>query len=69
MVSHQGVYLYRILGGDLLVMGRLDRMPPSKTPIRLQIPSCSIIDLAGTDFVPMCIFYRASGTLLRYDMS
>jgi hypothetical protein len=35
-----------ILGGDLLVMGRLDRMPPRKTQICLQILSCYIIYLA-----------------------
>ena len=40
------------------MLGRLDRMPLSKTPIRLQIPTCSIVDLACTDFVPMCIFFR-----------
>ena len=35
VVCHQGVYLYYIMGGDLLVMGRLDRMTQRKTPIRL----------------------------------
>ena len=46
------------------MMGRLDRMPPRKTPIRLQIASCNIIYLACTDFVQMYIFWDSS--TIRY---
>ena len=68
MVCHKGSYLYYIMGGDLLVLGLLDRMHPSKTSIRLQILSCNIVELACTDFVLMCIFSMISGILLRYDI-
>jgi hypothetical protein len=50
------------------MMDRLDRMPPRKTPIRLQILSCNIFYLSCTDFVQMYIFSRVSGILLCSDI-